>query len=206
MILFKHNILLFIIVLNALADFKEDYYKTLGVEKTASPKEIKRAFRKLALKYHPDKNKEKDAEEKFRKVAEAYSVLSDKKKKKEYDHFGHSNDNLNTNSNGFDFGHFHEHFNDFFDMDKFFSGFDAGNDDFFKDDDFFGDMFSNNFKDPFFDNLHHDDFNGFSGNLEKNKKQKTNGGGGGKCYIRTRVVNGVTITEKVCTSSSHEEF
>ncbi|XP_055337540.1 dnaJ homolog subfamily B member 6-B-like [Paramacrobiotus metropolitanus] len=61
------------------------YYKVLGVEKTATEKDIKKAFRKLALKYHPDKNKEEDAEEKFRQVAQAYETLSDPKKRKEYD-------------------------------------------------------------------------------------------------------------------------
>ena len=55
----------------------------------------------------------------------AYSILSDKKKRKQYDQFGHSNEN--SNSHGFDFSNFHDHFNDFFDMDKFFSGFDARN-------------------------------------------------------------------------------
>ena len=56
----------------------KDYYKILGVAKNADEKEIKKAFRKLALKYHPDKNKEKDAEDKFKSIAEAYEVLSGK--------------------------------------------------------------------------------------------------------------------------------
>jgi len=204
MILIKKGLLLLLVFSYALAEFKENYYKTLGVEKTATTKEIKRAFRKLAVKYHPDKNKEKDAEEKFRKIAEAYSILSDKKKRKQYDQFGHSNEN--SNSHGFDFSNFHDHFNDFFDMDKFFSGFDARNADTFLDDDFFGDMFSNNFKDPFFDHLSDDVFSDFGQASKSKTKQKTSMNGGGKCYIRTRVVNGVTITEKVCTSSSHDEF
>ena len=67
----------------------KDYYKILGVSKDASPEDIKKAFRKLALKYHPDKNKgNKEAEEKFKEVNEAYAVLSDPKKRKEYDAFG----------------------------------------------------------------------------------------------------------------------
>ncbi|CAJ0932042.1 unnamed protein product, partial [Mesorhabditis belari] len=66
----------------------KDYYKVLGITKGASDDEIKKAYRKMALKYHPDKNKEKDAEAKFKEVAEAYDVLSDAKKKEIYDRFG----------------------------------------------------------------------------------------------------------------------
>jgi DnaJ-class molecular chaperone len=66
----------------------KDYYKILGISKGASDDEIKKAYRKLALKYHPDKNKSAGAEEKFKEVAEAYEVLSDKKKRDVYDQFG----------------------------------------------------------------------------------------------------------------------
>ena len=55
----------------------KDYYKTLGVSRTASEDEIKKAYRKLALKYHPDKNKDPGSEDKFKEIAEAYEVLSD---------------------------------------------------------------------------------------------------------------------------------
>lgn len=66
----------------------KDYYKILGISKGASDDEIKKAYRKLALRYHPDKNKSPGAEEKFKEVAEAYEVLSDKKKRDLYDQFG----------------------------------------------------------------------------------------------------------------------
>jgi len=68
-----------------------DYYKALGVDKNASPEEIKKAFRKLAVKYHPDRNPDnKAAEDKFKDINEAYAVLSDSKKKEEYDTYGSS--------------------------------------------------------------------------------------------------------------------
>ena len=67
----------------------EDYYKILGVEKNAEADDIKKAYRKLALKYHPDRNpNNRDAEEKFKKISEAYAVLSDSEKRKQYDSFG----------------------------------------------------------------------------------------------------------------------
>ena len=66
----------------------KDYYSILGISKNASDDEIKKAYRKLALKFHPDKNKSPEAEEKFKLIAEAYEVLSDKKKRDIYDQFG----------------------------------------------------------------------------------------------------------------------
>ena len=69
---------------------KQDYYEILGISKGASASEIKKAYRKMALKYHPDKNpNNKEAEESFKKAAEAYEVLSDSDKKARYDQFGH---------------------------------------------------------------------------------------------------------------------
>lgn len=70
---------------------KQDYYSILGVAKSASTEEIKAAYRKLALKYHPDRNQnDKDAENKFKEAAQAYEVLSDAEKRKRYDQFGHA--------------------------------------------------------------------------------------------------------------------
>ena len=69
---------------------KRDFYDVLGVSKNASDLEIKRAYRKLALQYHPDRNKASDASEKFKEVNEAYEVLSDSKKKQVYDQYGHA--------------------------------------------------------------------------------------------------------------------
>ena len=69
---------------------KRDYYEVLGVDRGAAADEIKKSYRKLALKYHPDRNPDnKEAEDKFREAAEAYEVLSDDQKKAQYDRFGH---------------------------------------------------------------------------------------------------------------------
>uniref|UniRef100_A0A673HGH1 DnaJ homolog subfamily B member 9 n=1 Tax=Sinocyclocheilus rhinocerous TaxID=307959 RepID=A0A673HGH1_9TELE len=70
----------------------KDYYSVLGIQKGASDDEIKKAYRKQALKYHPDKNKSPGAEDKFKEIAEAYDVLSDPKKKDIYDKFGEEGD------------------------------------------------------------------------------------------------------------------
>ncbi len=98
---------------------KRDYYEILGVSKSASDDEIKKAYRKLAVKYHPDKNPgNKEAEEKFKEISEAHEVLSDKQKRARYDQFGHAgvggaagaaggnpfqNGNFNFNGQNFNF-------------------------------------------------------------------------------------------------------
>lgn len=80
---------------------KRDYYEVLGVPKNASDDEIKKAYRKLAIKYHPDKNPgDKEAEEKFKEISEAHDVLSDKQKRARYDQFGHAGVGGNGNPFG----------------------------------------------------------------------------------------------------------
>src|SRR5690554_7850854 len=70
---------------------KRDYYEVLGVSRDADSKELKRAYRKLAMKYHPDRRPDdKDAEEKFKEATEAYEVLGDEQKRQAYDQFGHA--------------------------------------------------------------------------------------------------------------------
>jgi molecular chaperone DnaJ len=98
---------------------KRDYYDVLGVTKTASKEEIKKAYRKLALKYHPDKTKgDKSSEEKFKEASESYHVLSDEKRKTNYDQFGHAAFENGGGSGqgfgGFDTSSFSDIFEDFF--------------------------------------------------------------------------------------------
>ena len=97
---------------------KRDYYEVLGVSKTASDDEIKKAYRTLAKKYHPDVNKEPGAEEKFKEVQEAYEVLSDPQKREQYNQFGHEGPNMGGfGQGGFSqggFGGFEDIFASFF--------------------------------------------------------------------------------------------
>jgi len=96
---------------------KRDYYEVLGVDKTADEKEIKKAYRKLAMKYHPDVSEEEGSEEKFKEISEAYAVLSDEEKRQRYDQFGHAG------MEGFTAEDFYQNVN----FDDIFQGFDIGN-------------------------------------------------------------------------------
>ena len=107
-----------------MAENKRDYYEVLGVEKGASADEIKRAYRKAAMKYHPDRNPgDKEAEEKFKEVGEAYEVLSDDDKRARYDQYGFAGVDPNFNPGGGGFGGGFGGFGDFGDIfSEFFGG------------------------------------------------------------------------------------
>ncbi|XP_073336556.1 dnaJ homolog subfamily B member 9-like [Pagrus major] len=106
---------------------KRDYYDILGVTKDATERQIKKAFHKLALKYHPDRNKGPDAEAKFREIAEAYETLSDDKRRREYDQFGHGPSPGEGHRSGGGGGggdyNFHQHYHSF-NFDDIFKDFD----------------------------------------------------------------------------------
>lgn len=113
---------------------KRDYYEILGIAKTASADEVKKAYRNLALKYHPDRvpaDKKKEAEEKFKEVSEAYEVLLDPQKKATYDQYGHAGVDPSFKQGGFSWQDFH-HFDDVkdvwgeFDLSDLLRGFGFG--------------------------------------------------------------------------------
>ena len=101
---------------------KRDFYEGLGVNKSSRPEEIKQAYRKLALKHHPDKNKgDKSSEDKFKEASEAYHILSDKERKQNYDNFGHAAFEGAGGHGGFENFDFSTSFSDIF--EDFFSDF-----------------------------------------------------------------------------------
>lgn len=108
---------------------KKDYYESLGVSKNASKEEVKKAYKKLAMRYHPDVSKEPNAEEKFKEISEAYAVLGDDEKKANYDRFGHAAfDQKYTQEDIFKGAHFEDIFEEIFGgegfdiFDMFFGG------------------------------------------------------------------------------------
>ncbi|KAI4570442.1 hypothetical protein MJT46_005959 [Ovis ammon polii x Ovis aries] len=113
-----------ILMITELILASKSYYDILGVPKSASERQVKKAFHKLAMKYHPDKNKSPDAEAKFREIAEAYETLSDANRRKEYDTLGHNafTNGKGQRASGSPFEH----------------SFNFNFDDLFKDFDFFG--------------------------------------------------------------------
>jgi len=108
---------------------KRDYYEILGVSRDATKQEIKKAYRKLALKYHPDKNPSKEAEEKFKEISEAYAVLYDDEKRKMYDMYGHAGIDQRYTTEDIFRG---ADFSDIFRSMGFDIGFDFGFDDIFE--------------------------------------------------------------------------
>ncbi|GFO07425.1 Dnaj-like protein subfamily b member 9 [Plakobranchus ocellatus] len=161
----------------------EDLYKILGVKRDATDKQIKRAFRKLALKYHPDKNKDPDAKDKFLKIGKAYDILGDPEKKKKYDMYGDDGEAGNDNGGFYqqDFDDFFKHFDEAMNAHKHgehfhrqggngFHSFDFGHSGgFFNFDDLFHDM------DPDEETLF---FGGGNGN-----KRRSNGFGGSDTHF-----------------------
>ena len=161
---------------------KKDYYEILGVPKDATEKDIKKAYRKLAFKWHPDKNPDnkKEAEEKFKEVNEAYTVLSDPDKRRRYDHGGFSFE---------DFG-FNEDFNPMDIFKQFFGDKDPfANFGFGDDDDFFG-------KD---DKFGFGNFGDFS-NMEFSSFGSMGTGQGKSVKTTTQIINGKKITKTETTT------
>src|SRR6266436_5768251 len=98
-----------------MATKKRDYYEVLGVNKDASEEDIKKAYRKLAMKHHPDRNPDsKDAEERFKEAKEAYEMLSEPEKRRAYDAYGHAGVNPQMGAGPEGFGSFAEAFGDIF--------------------------------------------------------------------------------------------
>jgi len=222
------------LVAPSISGSSQNYYDVLNVDRDATRKEIKAAFRNLAIKYHPDKNSSPDAEEKFREIAEAYEVLSNDERRKQYDQFG--DDGLNTKPHNDDDYHyqrgggntysFHTNFQKHFDMNDFFKRFDDmfnQNDN--DDDDQFGGSFG--FMNGIFENIGRmkSRFSGgfggrkmgtgfrssFSNSLNRFGKKSSRGnfrstssGFSKSCRTVTTIVNGAMMTKTTCTSSNDE--
>lgn len=192
-----------------------DYYKTLGVSKDAGEKEIKKAYRKLALKWHPDKNPDskEEAEEKFKEISEAYDVLSDKEKRSVYDRYGKEGLRAGGGNSGRDFGGFegfhHFTFRNANDIFKDFFSHDPFGNEIFKD--FFGGsgFFENGTNDRRkerggargfgggFDMFSSDSFNdGFASSSFHSFGSGFGGGSVKSTSISTKTVNGKVVETK----------
>ncbi|XP_072027424.1 dnaJ homolog subfamily B member 9-like [Amphiura filiformis] len=153
------------LLLSTLVDCAKDYYQLLGIERGATDRQIKRAFRKLAVKYHPDKNKDPDAEKIFVDIAKAYEVLQDPEKRKQYDQLGHSafeeqETKFGSGGGAGGFGNFN--LNDFFkQFDESLKFFQTGK----KHGRNGGRGSKFNFGDDFWDDLDNDDLFGGFGNF-----------------------------------------
>lgn len=204
-----------------------DFYKILGLERNASDRDIKRAYRKLALKYHPDKNKDPNAEDQFMELTKAYETLHDKEKRQIYDKFGEEGLNQNQGNGGQAFHNFHDFFREF---DAFQGGHQQGHrghfsffDDLFNDnggndndgfgsfDSFFGgDMFGHHDQQHQgghhmdnrggfgdFDSFFGDAFGGFGETFSQETTKKSSGGR--SCRTVTKQVGNTIVTHTECT-------
>lgn len=212
----KNVILLFgLLSIVASASESKDLYEVLGVKRSASEKTIKSAFRKLALKYHPDRNKDDpEAEKKFIEISKAYGILSDKEKRERYDNFGDTGEDQDG------FGHHAHSFN----FDDLFRAFESGPNSqgrgqYFKPHSFsFGNFFDDGFEDEedegdvlfnFADSFEElFEFPQTKYQRQANEKQQQHSffsssshfsSGGKKCHTVTQKIGNIVTTRRECS-------
>ncbi|VIO99828.1 DnaJ protein, putative [Brugia malayi] len=197
---------LFMLFVNAA----RDYYEVLGVKRDASTAQIKKAFRNLALKYHPDRNSDPNAHEKFREIAAAYEILADEQKRRNYDAGGWSYDQQQQHAQNFDFDTFMHNFQESMNIHRkthedahFKSHFDAH----WHGHSLFDDLWEGFDMFPSFsgfgstgdlggiDGLHFGDFQNPASMYMKETSQ-----GGQKCKTVTKKTGNVMTTQTICTS------